>query len=167
MKADAKISDCGSYRYWLLREWDAGVWKLPFIMLNPSTADAGIDDPTIRRCMGFAKALNYGGICVMNLFALRATNPAELKTHPDPVGPENNAQLDLLFNRVRLGYVPVVAAWGTHGSLRGRDKQVIALAAEHGLALHCLGNTKEGHPRHPLYLKADAVPHIWTGDKVK
>jgi hypothetical protein len=163
MRKDARLSACGSYRYWLTREWDEGAWKLPFIMLNPSTADAEIDDPTIRRCMGFAKALKFGGIHVLNLFALRSTDPTALKKHPDPVGPENNAHLDVLFNRARLDGVPVVAAWGAHGALSNRDKQVIALAGEHGLALSCLGKTKEGHPRHPLYLRADATLELLPG----
>lgn len=86
----AGISECGTYRYWLCREWSPGLDSLVWLMLNPSTADATQDDPTIRRCMGFARRWGYGGITVVNLYAYRATNPRDLLTAADPVGPEND-----------------------------------------------------------------------------
>ncbi len=146
---NAVISECGTYRYMLKRKWGPGKPVL-FIMLNPSTADAFQDDPTIRRCMRFAASWGYGGILAGNLFAFRATNPKELQTASDPVGPENDDWLERLADEAGI----VVAAWGSHGSYAGRDKQVTAMFQD----LHCLALTSGGQPRHPLYLKSDCVP---------
>jgi hypothetical protein len=126
---------------------------LPFIMLNPSTADADVDDPTIRRCMGFARSRNFGGIVVANLFAFRATKPQDMKAAADPVGPANNQCIQEVLAQACIDDVPVLAAWGAHGNYRGRDKQVVAIAER---PFYCLGQTKDGHPRHPLYVRADA-----------
>lgn len=155
----AEISADGAYRYDLIRRWTDGP-LVRWIMLNPSTADATTDDPTIRRCMGFAHAWGYSGILVHNLFALRATDPRELRDHPDPVGPENDAHLR------DSGYVKngiaTVCAWGAHGSLHGRDLVVRRILRERpGMVptpwpALCLGRTKAGQPRHPLYLPAAA-----------
>lgn len=101
----AKISDCGQYRYTLTRG-DAP--RLCFVMLNPSTADATLDDPTIRRCLGYAKREGCAGLEVLNLYALRATNPADLWKHHDPVGPDNDRELYWAASR----YMRMVAAWG-------------------------------------------------------
>lgn len=158
VKLDALISPCGLYRYWLTREWDARCFKLPIIMLNPSTADASIDDPTIRRCMAFAKREGFGGIRVMNLFAFRATSPDEMKVVSDPVGSDNNIHLDRLLRGESTGLTPspaILAAWGTHGDHQSRAKDVFKLARAVGAPLVCLGITKDGHPRHPLYVKGD------------
>lgn len=150
----ASLSPCGRYRWSLSRAWDSNLLKpwLGFVMLNPSVADADIDDPTIRRCVGFAKTLGFAGVSVRNLFAVRATDPDALYSDPDPVGPENDRAILELVG----GCPVVVAAWGVHGHVRGRARQVIDLLAARGQALHCLGVTKGGHPRHPLYLRADA-----------
>lgn len=121
-------------------------------MLNPSTADATSDDPTIRRCTGFARARGFGGLRVLNLFALRCTDPAEMKGAPDPVGPQNDVFLRNAFARSVSEGSPVIAAWGVHGIHLLRDDAVRALAAECGVKLMCLGATKDGHPRHPLYV---------------
>jgi hypothetical protein len=164
VRKDALISPCGLYRYWLSREWDPGAEKLAFIMLNPSTADAEVDDPTIRRCMAFARRDGFGGIVVANLFAFRATDPAALKTAADPVGPDNDIglRLNLLTSPIRAADL-VVAAWGANCRIRGeRDKAVRRMAADGGVTLHHLGLTKDGHPKHPLYIKGDQPLERWS-----
>jgi hypothetical protein len=140
-----------THRYLLVRRWGSGP-LLTWIMLNPSTADAFTDDPTIRRCTGFARRDGYDGIQVLNLFALRATDPGGLRGHEDPVG---------LYNDRFLAEYPraaVVAAWGTHGRFNDRDLAVAERMAEAGIALLCLGVTREGHPKHPLARGRERVP---------
>lgn len=152
---DALISPCGRYRYWLTRQWDPGAWMLPIIMLNPSTADAAVDDPTIGRCMGFARREGFGGIKVMNLFAFRATSPIDMKAADDPYGPDCAEHLDRMMRVSAENGVPILAAWGAHGSHQNRAEMVTIGARGWGATLVCLGKTKEGHPRHPLYVKGD------------
>ena len=135
------------YRYCLWRRWSAG-GTVAFVMLNPSTADAERDDPTIRRCAGFARAWGFGGMTVVNLFALRATDPARLRRARDPVGRDNDRHIAAAAAGARM----VVVAWGVHGDLAGRDRTVLALLV--GRRPRCLGVTSGGHPRHPLYLAA-------------
>lgn len=154
LPADAIISPCSKYRYSLTRFW-SGEHALPFIMLNPSTADASKDDPTIRRCMGFARSRGFGGIIVANLFAFRATSPADMKAALHPVGPFNDQHLTDLMKWAGRAGVPVVAAWGAHGSHQGRAGQVLSLARLIGCRMVCLGTTQAGDPRHPLYVKGD------------
>ena len=122
------------------------------VMLNPSTADAEKDDPTIRRCIAFASRERFGGVEILNLFAFRATAPADLKAAADPIGPDNDRHLRALFARHRT----IVAAWGTHGGYRGRAEAVLGMAAGLGVTLTCLGRTAAGYPRHPLYLAGDS-----------
>lgn len=148
----AVLSGCGRYRYLLTRRW-ADDPAVTFVMLNPSTADATTDDPTIRRCIGFAKSWGYGSLNVVNLFAFRATDPRDLLAATDPVGPRNDAFLH--------DYLPVsVAAWGAHKLAVARARQVMQAFAGRPL-LWCLGVTKDGHPRHPLYVRADAPLIPW------
>jgi hypothetical protein len=142
------------YRYRLYRVWDKSKLPLMFIGLNPSTADERIDDPTVRRCLRFAKDLGYGGLIMANAFALRATSPTALKAVNDPVGPENDAWLIKLAQGAGL----VIAAWGNHGSINGRGQQIRQLLPK----LHCFVLTKTGQPKHPLYLRADLKPSAWT-----
>lgn len=150
-----EISPCGTYRYELRRVWGDPNRLACFVMLNPSTADAEVDDPTIRRCVGYARAWSLGGVIVRNLFALRATDPADLTSHPNPIGPDNDTWL-----ATPAPAVLTVAAWGVHGTLHQRDHEVRSLLAERGIRLHHLGTlTREGHPRHPLYLPATAELH--------
>lgn len=125
-----------------------------FVGLNPSTADETNDDPTIRRCIGFAKAWGFSGLVMTNLFAFRATDPKDMKRAADPVGTENDETLVKLAACCGL----VVAAWGAHGSYRGRDREVRALLPN----LHYLKLTKDGHPSHPLYLPGDLTPQLWA-----
>lgn len=148
----AVISECQHYRYALRRDWDSSRWPLTVIMLNPSTADASLDDPTIRRCIGFARAYLYGGLRVLNLFAFRATDPAVMKATADPVGPDNDRHIRAALADAKHTGADVVAAWGVHGVHMGRDAEVKAMAKAAGVTLTCLGTTKEGHPRHPLYV---------------
>lgn len=147
MRSDALLSPCGRYRHWLSREWDADLPVCGFVMLNPSTADADLDDPTIRRCIGFAKREGCGGLIVANVYQLRATDPAEIKRADDPVGPDADSHI---LQAARRATGPMIAAWGTHAGERG--KHVAQLLSGH---LLCLGTTKSGAPRHPLYLAAD------------
>lgn len=155
---DASMSRCGRYRWTLTRCWDFHAPWCGWIMLNPSTADHREDDATIRRCMGFARAWGYGGITVLNLFALRATNPQELRTHPQPINCQGQIEAydRLLVEHGTDSVLPLmIAAWGAHGSLYRRSDHVVWLFRQAGVRLHCLGTTKDGHPRHPLYLPAD------------
>jgi hypothetical protein len=146
VKKSAIISADGVYRYELRRIWGAAP-ICGWIMLNPSMADADVDDPTIRRCVGFAKAWGYGGIVVRNLYALRATDPKELWKHRSPAGTDNDSYLlDAVDDPV------TVCAWGAHGR---RGDAVINALSDAGAALYHLGLTKAGKPRHPLYLRAD------------
>lgn len=155
MRKDALVSDCGQYRYWLSRVWRdqirVGMPPLVFVMLNPSTADAVEDDPTIRRCIGFAKREMAGALMVMNLFALRSPKPEALRAAADPVGPDNDYHLKRLLGD---GYATVVCAWGADKFAEQRASDFVSLMA--GRELHCLGMTKGGAPKHPLYLPADA-----------
>ncbi len=156
----AVLSPDERYRYLLTRERAAGP-GLVFIMLNPSTADDRIDDPTIRRCIRFAAREDAGRLVVVNLFALRATDPRELARDPDPVGPRND---EFLLIHCTPG-VRVVAAWGAHPFAAARATTVTRMVTNAGASLECLGVTKDGHPRHPLYVRGDAplVPYPRPG----
>lgn len=156
METSALISDCGSYRYWLKRVWDGHEKLACFVMLNPSTADASEDDPTIRRCIGFAKREGATGLVVVNLFALRSTNPAKLKTAVDPVGSENDAHVDWAINTVEG---PVICAWGAAPFATKRAAAFAEKYSAHNLK--CLGQTATGSPRHPLYIRNDAPLKAW------
>lgn len=148
----ARLSEDGKYRYKLWRQWGKRP-LLGFVMLNPSTADELEDDPTIRRCIGFAKREGFGGIYVGNLFAWRATDPAELSQVNDPYGPDNFKTL----YRMSALLPKIVFAWGAHplaSKAWYRQKMAFAPGLNPQAALYCLGTTKNGNPRHPLYLAA-------------
>ena len=146
--SDAVLSDCGTYRYRLTRTWGEAR-PACFIMLNPSVADATQDDPTIRRCVGFARAWGCGGIVVVNLYAFRATDPKGLRSAACPtIGPDNDQHIREAVKRS----IPVVCAWGVHGERGGRDVAVKGWLRSVGIVPVCLGTTKDGHPRHPLYV---------------
>lgn len=150
----AMISPDGLYRYWLGRRWSDGPLMV-FIMLNPSTADGRVDDPTIRRCIGFARREGCGGVEVVNLYALRATKPMHLLHHPDPEGPDNPLSwAQTLYPDLRGAGEPslVVAAWGAFSDPDLPESQALKGCS---VRLQCLGTTKSGAPRHPLYVKAD------------
>ena len=154
METGAILSECRNYRYALWRIWDDSLPVCNFIMLNPSTADETEDDPTIRRVIGYATDWDYGGVYVTNLFALRATDPKELRNHVDPVGPENNDVLIECSSHSPL----ILCAWGNHGKLNNRSTEVVELLGERNL--HCLKVSKNEEPMHPLYQKKDLKPII-------
>lgn len=154
MNKAAIISTCGTYRYLLQRSWDARLQAVCFVMLNPSTADAELDDPTIRRCLGFARDWGYGQLEVVNLFALRATDPQQLRTHHDPVGPENFEQL---IQSARVCQ-RVICAWGNHGDYLEQAEKVLSLLRENGIRPYALRISKIGQPCHPLYLPKHLQP---------
>ena len=147
----AEFSTNGLYRYRLWRVWAPGP-RLGFIGLNPSTACAEHDDPTIRKCVGFAKRSGFGGIEVCNLFALRSRWPRALGEAADPVGPDNDSFLSKMSVRVAA----CVACWGNHGGLWGRDAVVEALMRSRRIQLKCLTVTAKGKPGHPLMLPYSA-----------
>lgn len=155
---DAAISADGKYRWWLTREW-WGNAKATFVMLNPSTAGPSLDDPTIRRCIGFAKTWGLGGIRVVNLYALRSTDPKGLWLADDPVGPENDKHLIDAALAAQVTDSPLIAAWGANAR---PDRVAHVLALPFFDRLTALGVTKDGAPRHPLYLRADATLTPWA-----
>jgi hypothetical protein len=159
--SSAALSADRLYRYELTRMWGAEP-HATFVMLNPSTADADVDDPTIRRCIGFARSWGCGGLVVVNLYALRATQPADLWRAADPVGPDNDEHLSLALYLARGSTGPVVAAWGAHAK-PDRVRFLTDAARDHGVQLLALKVTKAGAPGHPLYLRADAEPMPWGG----
>lgn len=127
-----------------------------FVGLNPSTADETQDDPTIRRCIAFAKAWGYAGLCMTNLFAFRATDPKDMRAAAEPIGPANDEHLRTLAD----GAGVIVAAWGANGTHLGRDVAVRKMLP----ALHCLALTKGGHPGHPLYLRKTLTPVLMASN---
>lgn len=137
------------YRYALWRKWGEGR-LVGFVGLNPSTADEELNDPTITRCANFAKLWGGTGLVMLNLFAYRATDPKELLRQTYP----NGADADDAVRRYAAACDFVVAAWGAHSLPRypDRDREVMALITR---PTYCLGTTKTGRPRHPLYLRSD------------
>ena len=156
-RSTALYSSCQAYRYGLTRTWDQTAPKLLFIMLNPSTATELKNDPTIERCQRRSKALGFGAVRACNLFAYRATDPRDLKKAKDPVGPHN---LAYLLESARWADT-ILCAWGTHGAYMGMGPATKNLLASENLTLHHLGLSKEGHPRHPLYVPYQAAPTLW------
>lgn len=147
---DAVISDCGKYRYLLRRTWDGKKPRALYVMLNPSTADAYKDDATIRSCVRLAVGLGYGSMEVVNLFAWRATNPDELGTVPDPIGPNNDASIERAIGRCDVA----ICAWGAYPVSSIRIADVTNAIRSQRPAVYCLGKTKAGFPKHPLYIKS-------------
>jgi hypothetical protein len=156
MKKDAFIDQTGMYRYSLSRIWNDDAPSVLFIMLNPSTADANEDDRTIRRCIGFAKAWGFGSLEIRNLFAFRSTNPNELKKCKDPIGPENDRHILEAAQKADK----IVLAWGAHGVLKERNREVYKMIASY--IPECIDKTNGGHPKHPLYIAADRRPFVYS-----
>lgn len=162
---ETKLLSCGadisgSYRYRLWREWDTSRPGLVMIMLNPSTAGAVDDDPTIRRCIQRAQLLGCGRLDVVNLFAFRATDPQQMLMAVDPIGPFNNGHI---LDVTRKATGPVICGWGMHGGHRDRDQDVVALLRRHGVKLLHLGLTKTRKPKHPLYIGYNKMPEPLVG----
>lgn len=154
MKKKAILSEDRKYRYILSRIWDEAKPTVLFIGLNPSTADETTDDPTIRRCINFAKSWGYGGILVANLFAFRSTNPQRLYTEQDPVGSANDFYIKEYSDKSKL----TIACWGNHGNFINRSEEVCKLVN----SLYCLDINKSGEPKHPLYVKHNITPKPYT-----
>lgn len=154
MIRSAIFSSCRCYRYVLWRDWSSELFPdlgtAMFIGLNPSTADEVEDDPTVRRCINFAKSWGYSRLCMTNIFGYRATDPKVMKSVEEPIGEENNSYLCQLASEAAI----VIAAWGVHGEYLDRGNRVAELIPD----LHCLGYTKHRHPRHPLYVIGSQVP---------
>lgn len=149
------FSPCRNWRYTLERVWDFGnPRRVTWIGLNPSTADEIKNDPTVRRCIGFAQDWGFGGMFMMNLFAFRATKPADMKREADPVGPENDEALLWAAGQSEL----IVAAWGNHGTHLGRAASLMSL--DFPVPLTALKLTKQGQPNHPLYLPKTSKPFL-------
>ena len=149
MKSHATFSSCRKYRYSLFRIWDEDKQLVLFIGLNPSTADEKEDDPTIRRCINFAKQWGYGGLIMGNLFAFRATQPSDLKQAKEPVGENNDKVIVALSKRADV----TVVAWGSDGYLYNRGREVLSLLPKP----MCLKINKSGQPAHPLYQPKNLV----------
>lgn len=149
-ESGAEFSQCRDYRYSLWRFWGKSKGCVAFICLNPSTANEYKNDPTIRRCINYAQSWGYGGLVMLNLFAYRATKPEFLYNASDPIGPDNDFHLRNISNKADI----IIAAWGIHGNYLDRDKTVMKILKDP----KCLAITKNGYPKHPLYLKKDLKP---------
>jgi hypothetical protein len=149
----ATFSPDRRYRYMLSRHWDSGDKVCVFVGLNPSKADEYVDDPTIRRCIRFTQDWGMNHLVMLNLFALRSTDPEILRHSQDPVGPLNDEIIAKLSKSADL----TVACWGNGGVLKGRSRQVLALLKKP----HHMGITSIAEPKHPLYLRADTVLRQW------
>jgi|AGTN01.2.fsa_nt_gi Uncharacterized protein conserved in bacteria len=158
MTRSAEFDPTGKYRYTLSRIWDADKPIAIFVMLNPSTANAEDDDPTIRRCIRFAQDWGYGGLRVVNLFALVSSDPAKLVTEPDAVGEENDMHIIRAINQSGI----VIAAWGSFKEARKRAREVLAMLRM-GCCIYCLGQNSDGSPKHPLYIPAAIKPQLMKG----
>lgn len=155
LDSGAIFSPCRRWRYLLWRRWDPELSVCNFIGLNPSTADEQADDPTIRRCIRFAADWGYGAVHMTNIFAFRATDPkVMMAAGSNAVGPRNN---EYLLHTARAAEL-VIAAWGVGGGHLDREGHVIRMCAQTRIDLHALALSKDGHPRHPLYLRADLKP---------
>lgn len=150
MEKDAILSDDRKYRYVLSRTWDASRPSVMIIGLNPSTADETEDDPTIRRCIDFAKTWGYGTVFMLNLFAFRATKPSDMFLAADPIGMDNNKYLE----KYASDCDKVICAWGNDGIYKDRSREIKSKLNN----LYYLALNQTGEPAHPLYLKSDLIP---------
>jgi hypothetical protein len=163
----AIISTCGTYRYLLTRTFGPSPKTATFIMLNPSTADAAVDDQTIRKCIGFAKKWGCGGFRVINLFAVRARDPVEMKRHPAPQGPDNKKHFDEAIRAAKdcPHQGPIVCAWGNHGLHMRQDVVVLDWLQSHQVETMAITITGKGQPGHPLTLSYDLPLIPFSGHK--
>lgn len=161
MIKDAIFSPCRKYRYALRRIFDQERFEkegaCTFICLNPSTADETTDDPTVRRCINYAREWGYPAFIMLNIFAFRATDPEEMKRQDEPVGIDNNKHIIDICKQSGI----VVAAWSNHASHMNRGHEVELLLSHYNIELHCLKiNSSSRLPAHPLYLKKSLKPKL-------
>lgn len=154
---EARYSDCERYRYSLEMVWDGDLEVLTFIMLNPSTATEEKNDPTVEGCERRARKWGYGGCCILNLFAYRATDPQDMKQQDDPVGEDNDRFLMLAGNHGHN----IICAWGNHGSYLDRSSIVLGNLRKQRKRLFYLELNKSGEPKHPLYVSRSVKPTLW------
>ena len=154
----AVYSDCEKYSYSLTRTWDQSQEHVLFVMLNPSTATEVQNDPTVERCERRARTLGFGSFCVTNIFAWRDTDPRKMRASKDPIGPNNDAAI----TQAAVIADQIVCAWGTHGAFMERGAFVKGLLDQTGKPLSHLGLSKDGHPKHPLYIAYSQKPVLWT-----
>lgn len=160
----ASFSPCRRWRYKLWRIWSEEERLLVVVGLNPSTADETADDPTIRRCIDYAKRWDCGGLQMLNLFGVRATDPKAMLAADDPVGPDNKDAFDDVLGKLRGRPAPIVlCAWGAHGSHMDQDEHALGWLDWPDITPMCLGLTKGGMPRHPLYMPKDAPLSPYRG----
>ena len=154
----AVYSDCEQYRYSLTRTWDQSLEHVLFVMLNPSTATEVQNDPTVERCERRARTLGFGSFCVTNIFAWRDTDPRKMCAATDPIGPNHDTAITGAAGTADQ----IVCAWGTHGAFLERGAFVKGLLDQTGKPLSHLGLSKDGHPKHPLYIAYSQKPILWT-----
>lgn len=156
-ESGATFSDCRKYRWALWRIWEPNAPRCAFVGLNPSTADEKLDDPTIRRCIGFARLWGMGGLIMLNAYGFRATDPRDMKAALEPVGYENDLAIRATCQSVADSGGLIIAAWGAHCE-EAREKKVLDVIDRD---VYCLGLTKAGRPKHPLYLRSDTIPELF------
>ncbi len=157
-RSSAVYSPCERYRYSLTRCWDETRQRLLYVMLNPSTATETQNDPTVERCERRARHLRFGAFRVINLFAWCATDPKDMRSADDPVGPKNDATILEGASWANT----IIAAWGIHGTHHDRAATVALMLHRQGTPLYHLGLTRAGHPRHPLYVPYAQRPEPWN-----
>lgn len=155
-RSEALYSACEAYRFRLSRTWAEGP-RLAFILLNPSTATEARNDATVARCEGRARRAGCGGVDIVNLFAFCATRPAALRAAADPIGPGNEG----IVAETAQAAESVVCGWGVHGALCGQGARLHQVLTARGIRLSHLGLTRDGHPRHPLYVGNAVAPQPW------
>lgn len=158
IKGDALISECGQYRYLLRRTWDLNKPRLLWVMLNPSTADADVDDATIRSCIRLSKRWGAGSFEVVNLFAFRSRDPDQLKTAVDPVGKRND---EVIIDALQY-CDSVICAWGAKPIARQRAQEVMSLIRQYKSVAFIIGKTASGSPRHPLFAASNTKLFSWS-----
>lgn len=166
MSARAEFSPCRTWRYWLERPTGVATplfaGPAVFVMHNPSIADEFRADPTVSRCVGFARRWGHSRVIVVNRYALVSTDPAGLTGHPEPIGAFNLAAIGRAITAASFGGI-IVCAWGALADPLGMGQRVVEMAATMGATLHHLGLSKHGHPKHPLYLRGSTQPMPWRG----
>ncbi len=158
-KREAVFSDCRKYRYRLSQVWDQSKPLLYWLMLNPSTADEIKNDPTVERCERRARMWDYGGSVVFNIFAYRATDPADMRAQSDPVGPDNDMWIRKLAKASQT--LDVIGGWGEHGAHLDRGQAVVDIFRQEQGRLMALKRNASGHPAHPLYIAYKRTPEIF------